>query len=71
MKRQVSWILVTCFVSCVPATAQTVVPDVWLGPNATVQILELEKTVFPITEIKFGGAVLAGEFGTGDVTGLI
>lgn len=54
-----------CSVACAPATAQTVVRDMSSGPNATVQILKLEKTVFPITEIKFGGAVLAGEFGTG------
>jgi hypothetical protein len=65
MWQQVTRVSITCFLACVPAMAQTVFRDLSLGPAPTVQIPKLDKTVFPITEIKLRGVALEGDFGTG------
>lgn len=65
MWKLVTRVLIACFLACTPAIAQTAFRDLSSETRATIEIPELSKTVFPITEIKLGGPGLKVSQGTG------
>lgn len=65
MWQEVIRVSITCWLTCVPARAQNAFRDLSLAPPTPLEILEVDKTVFPITEIKLRGLGLVAEQGTG------
>jgi hypothetical protein len=65
MWQRVTRVSIPCLLACAPAMAQTAFRDLSPEPAAPVQIIDFDKTVFPITEIKLGGIGLVAEQGTG------